>query len=223
VLDGVLLIDVAVHREAVALASRAREDVPELRGRIALLVRVQPDPHDPLAVRQRLLEGFHGRFRGEVAEEAHDQLAPQPERLLGLLLRAVETVDHRSERDPARSVSLRIEEDLGVHHVLGVSLREVRHREVVEVALGEKDAHPLVVDGEEGGEIVEAVGGPHLVDGAVGKIETVACGQLELQLGLQGALEMQMELGLRHRLDECRQPAHIDTARAHSTSAESTA
>ena len=56
------------------------------------------------------------------------------------------------ERNPARRVGLRVEEDLGVDDVLGVRLAEVRHREVVEVLLGDEDVHALVVDGEKRGE-----------------------------------------------------------------------
>jgi hypothetical protein len=49
--DRVLLIDVAMHRQAIALAARTREDVLELHRRVSLLVRVQADPDDPIPVR----------------------------------------------------------------------------------------------------------------------------------------------------------------------------
>jgi hypothetical protein len=52
-----------------------------------------------------------------------------------------------------------------------------------------------VVDGEERGEVDEVVGRPHLVDGGVRKLESVASGELELQLRLEHAFEVQVQLG----------------------------
>ena len=87
-----------------------------------------------------------------------------------------------------------------------MGLPEVRHREVVEVGLLAEHAHPLVVDGEERRQVVEGVGGPHLLDGAVWKLQPVSRGELELELGLEGAFEMQVQLRLRHVLDKAGQP-----------------
>ena len=173
-----------------------------LTGGLPLSSESRPTPTIQSRVRQRALERLQRRLRAQVAQEAHDQPAAQAERRLGVLLRAVEALDDRLERHPARRVGLGVEEHLGVDDVLGAGLPEVRHREVVEVALGEQHAHPLVVDGEERGEIVEVVCAPHLLDGGVRKLEAVAGGELELQLGLERALEMHVELGLGQALDE---------------------
>jgi hypothetical protein len=201
-LDGIRLIHVAVHREAVALAPRPTEDVLELDRGIVLLVRVQAHADDPLLIGQRLLEGLHGGVGGHVPEEAHDELGAQTERSLSIPLSAMEALDACTEGNPARRVGLRIEEDLGVDDVLGMSLLKVRHGEPVEVLLGDQHTHALVVDGEERGQVVEIVGGPQLVYGAIGKLEAVVGGQLELELGLQGTFEMQVQLGLGHPFDE---------------------
>ena len=114
-----------------------------------------------------------------------------------------------SNGDPARRVRLRVEEHLGVDDVLRAGLAEVRHREVVEVLLGAQHAHALVVDGEERGEVVEVVRRPHLLDRRVRQLEAVAGGELELQLGLERALDVQVQLGLRHPLDEARHRASL--------------
>jgi hypothetical protein len=92
--------------------------------------------------------------------------------------------------------------DLGVDDVLGTGLLEVGHGQVVEVLLLQQHAHALVVHGQEGGQVVEVVGGPHLLHRAVGELQAVAGGQLELELGLQRALEVEMQLGLGHCFDE---------------------
>src|SRR5580704_10872724 len=54
VLGRVLLIDVAMHGQEVALAAGSREHVLELHRRIVLLVGIEADADDPFAVRQRL-------------------------------------------------------------------------------------------------------------------------------------------------------------------------
>jgi hypothetical protein len=70
--------------------------------------------------------------------EAHDQPRTQAKRRLSVLLRAVEALDDGRKWNPASRASLGIKEDLCVDRVLGMSLPEVRHREVVEILLGEQ-------------------------------------------------------------------------------------
>jgi hypothetical protein len=94
------------------------------------------------------------------------------------------------------------EEDLGIDDVLGPRLPEVRHGEVVEVLLAKQDAHPLVVHGEERRQVGEHVCRTQFLDRGVRELEVVAGGDLELQLGLQSSLEVDMQLCLRHPLDE---------------------
>ncbi len=65
--DRVLLVDVAVHGEAQALLASTGEDLGELERWVALLVGVEADTHEMLLVRQRLLQGGHGRVRRHVA------------------------------------------------------------------------------------------------------------------------------------------------------------
>ena len=81
-------------------------------------------------------------------------------------------------------------------------LREVGEREVAEVVGGDEHAHRRVVDGEEAGERVELVGRLDLLDGRLGQLDAVAAGELELQLGHERALEVQVQLALGQAGDE---------------------
>ena len=87
-------------------------------------------------------------------------------------------------------------------------LGQVGGREIVEVLLGQQNAHALVVDPEEGRQIVEIVGGPHLLDRPVRQLDAVAPGEIELQLRLERPLHVHMQLSLRHAFYEARHGGH---------------
>src|SRR5436309_2486191 len=91
-------------------------------------------------------------------------------------------------------------------------LAKVRHREVVEVLLGDEDIHALVVDGQEGGKAVEVVRGAHLLDRGIWQSETVASSELKLQFGLERPLDVQVQLSLGHSRDKRRQLAQRSTS-----------
>lgn len=78
-------------------------------------------------------------------------------------------------------MGLRVEEDFGVEDVLGVGAGEVVVHQVVEVGGRDQDGHVGVVNGEEGGEVVEVVA---ILLGEGGEMgwegEVVAVGELEV-------------------------------------------
>src|SRR5207248_2912056 len=84
---------------------------------------VEPDADELAAVRQRLLQRREGLVLAQVAQEAQDQGAGEAQRLLRPLARAAEAADHRLERHAARRVRLRVEEQLGMHDVVGLGHR----------------------------------------------------------------------------------------------------
>ncbi len=120
----------------------------------------------------------------------------------GVGLGSPDAGQHRLELDAARGVGLGVEEDLGVEDVLRPGLLEVGPRQVVEVLLRQQDAHPLVVLGEEGRQVVEVVGGPHLGGRGVRQVHPVAAGEDELELRLERPLDVEVELGLGDAGDE---------------------
>ena len=137
-----------------------------------------------------------------VAQEAHDQLRADAEVVERIALGALQAVDDGLERDAAVSVRLWVEEQLDVDETLGCDPSEVGHRKVVEVVFRPEDGHALVVLRQERGEVPEIVGCPHLGDRCVRQLEPIAPCQLELQLRLQRALDVQVQLGLGDRSDE---------------------
>ena len=92
-------------------------------------------------------------------------------------------------------VRLRVEEDLRVPHALGGGAGEIGVGEVLEVLLGAQDGHELVVQVQEGLEVVEEVGGAQLFGVRVRQLDAVARGELEGQLGFEGSFDVEVEFG----------------------------
>ena len=105
-------------------------------------------------------------------------------------------------RHPARDVRLRIEEDLGVPHALRGGAREIRVGEVGEVLLRPQYGHELVVQVQERLEIVEEIRLAQLFGVRVRQRDAVARGELEGQLGFEGAfdVEVQFSFGEGHQI-----------------------
>ena len=118
--------------------------------------------------------------------------------------RSVDAVHHRREVDAAVGVGLRIEEDLRVAHALVRRAPQVRRREVGEVLLGHEHGAARVVQVEERLEIVEHVRRAHRLDVRVRQRDAVARRELEHQLRLERALDVQVQLGLGQALQPFR-------------------
>src|SRR2546421_7753071 len=157
---------------------------------------VEADAEDPFAVRHRVGQGLHRRIRAEVAKKTQDQPAADVEPITSILERPVDASDHRLERDTAVRVRLGIEEDLGMAHALAGGPGQVGPGEVVEVLLFEQYAAARVIDVEEGLQVAENVGPADVRDRGVRQGNGVSACQLEHQIRLEGALDVEMELGL---------------------------
>jgi hypothetical protein len=88
-----------------------------------------------------------------VAQEAHDQAGADR----GVLAGAPDAVDDGLEGDAARGMGLRVEEDLGMAHIVGGGARQVGGGHVVEILLGQQHAGAGVINIEEGLQIGESV------------------------------------------------------------------
>ena len=137
-----------------------------------------------------------------MAQEAEDQLRRDAVARERIRHRVAEAADHDVEGDAARGVGLRIEEQLRVDDVVGVRAREVRHREGVEVAAVAQDGAAGVVEVEERLEVAEGVRGADRLHRRVGQGEAMLRREGEHQLGLERALDVQVELDLRQAADQ---------------------
>ena len=93
-------------------------------------------------------------------------------------------------------MGLRVEEALGSHDTVGSGALEVRGGQVVEVVLILEDVHRRVVDGQEGRKVVELVRRLDLLDRGLADIDAILAGEGQLQVGLEGAFQVQVQLGL---------------------------
>ena len=87
-------------------------------------------------------------------------------------------------------MGLRIEEYLGVAHVLSCGFLQVGSGQVVEILLVKEYPGGFVVDVQEGLQVAEVVGPAHLFHGGVPQSDPVAFGDLEHQLGFKGTLDV---------------------------------
>jgi hypothetical protein len=129
-------------------------------------------------------------------QEAQDQFRVDAELALRARARGGQARDHGRHRHAALGVRLRIEEQLGAQHPVGVGALEVRPGHVVEVLLVQQHAGPGVVDVEEGLQVGEGVGRAQRLDARIGEREPVPLRQRENEFRLERALDVDVELGL---------------------------
>ena len=195
VVDRADLVDVAVHRHVQAGLAGQGKHVGELGGRVVTLVGVKTDTDEHVLVGQGRLEGLERGLGTHIAQEAQDQVGGQAG-LARLNDGAVVATDNRLDSDAARGVRLRIEEAFGAHDAVGAGALEVGGGQVVEVVLILEDVHGRVVDSQEGREVVELVRRLDLLYRGLADIDAVLAGQGQLQVGLEGAFQVQVQLGL---------------------------
>ena len=175
---------------------------------MAELRRIQAHAGDPVEPGLRLGQCLEGIFLVEVAQEAEDQLGADAEPRLGRLHAGEQPVGDHAERDSTMRVRLRIEEDLGMDHAVLRHPLEIGEGEVVEIFLGAQHVGAGIIDVEKVLEVRELIGGPHLLHRSEGDGDIVAAGKGEHLLGLQAALDMQMEFRLGQSGDESVEVVH---------------
>src|SRR5690606_36012778 len=107
-----------VRDDAQPLLASLLEHALELARRVAALAGVEADADEFALERQRRLERRERVLLRQVAQEAQDEVRADVVAALRVAHRVVQAADHDLHRDAARGVSLRIEEQLGVHHAV---------------------------------------------------------------------------------------------------------
>ena len=93
-------------------------------------------------------------------------------------------------------MGLRIEEALGTHDAVSAGTLKVGGSQIVEIVLILEDVHGRVVDGQEGREVIELVGGAYLLDRALADVDAILAGKYQLQVRLESAFQVQVQLSL---------------------------
>ena len=99
-------------------------------------------------------------------------------------------------------MTLRVEEHLDVAYVLRPHARQIGPSQIVEILHGPQDRHALVIEIQEVLQPAEAVGAAQGFNRIVGEANAVAFGERKHQLGLEAALDMDVEFGFRQLVDE---------------------
>jgi hypothetical protein len=178
------------------------EDPLELARRVAALAGVEADAGQLGAERHRRLEGRQRVRLGEVAQEAEDQLRGDAVAPLAVGEGAADAADDRLHRHAAHGVGLRVEEDLGVDHVVGGGAAQVGRGHVVEVTLGAEHVAAGVIDVEERLQIGKVVGRAQGGNVRKRQLHPVALGEGEDVIRLERALDVEVQLDLGQTADE---------------------
>jgi hypothetical protein len=99
-------------------------------------------------------------------------------------------------------MGLRVEEDFGMGDAVSRRAIEIGDCQVPEILGGNEDIGALIIDVEKVLQAREAVGGPDLLDRPEGDVDPVPPGKREHQLGLEAALDVDVQLGFRQSADE---------------------
>ncbi len=97
---------------------------------------------------------------------------------------------------------LRVEEDLGVHHPIGVRALEVGARKRMEIGGVAQHARPGIVDIEEFLQVAETVRRAQGLHARVAQCHAMARGEVENHRGLERALDVHVQLRLGNTDDE---------------------
>ena len=107
-------------------------------------------------------------------------------------------------------MGLRIKKDLGMHHMVGGCALKVSPGQVIKILGLLQHAGPRVVNIQKTLQIGERIGLAHRSHICMGQSHLVAPCQLKHQLGLQAALDVQMQFGLGHGTQQFGQTGRVD-------------
>jgi hypothetical protein len=124
------------------------------------------------------------------------------EALLPVVLSGANACHERLEGNPAAQVRLRVELDLGVHDGLPGAFFEVAEGDVVEVLLGPQHGDRVVEGFQKRSQRIEAKSGLEVLDAVVRCCHAVAGGDAQRHGRLHGALEVHVQFGFGHAVDE---------------------
>src|SRR2546423_12921653 len=116
---------------------------------------------------QRLLERSQGRGLAQVWKKTQDQPAADAEAIAADLERPMNPADHGVKGDAALGMRLRVEEDLGMAHVLRGGAPQVGPGQVIEILLLEQHGTAGVIYIQKRLQIAEHVGTANVVNGPV--------------------------------------------------------
>ena len=114
----------------------------------------------------------------------------------------MQAADHRGKCDPARGVSLRVEEHLDMPDIVGVRALQISPGEIVEILLGDQHRHALIVDVEEILQVAKLIRLAQRLDRGIGQPDAIAARQGEHQFRLQAALDVDVQLAFRQPFDQ---------------------
>src|SRR5580704_8408136 len=131
-----------------------------------------------------------------MTQEAQDQLGRDAVGRVRFGHCIAQAADHRADLETPLSERLRVEEQLGMDDTVGGGACEIRAGELGEVGALAQDRTTRVIQIEKRLQIAEAIGGAHLVDSLIRELDAVVLRETEHQLGLERALDVEVELDL---------------------------
>ena len=128
-----------------------------------------------------------------MSKKAQNQPGGDPKPVLALPECRRDPVQNQIVSDPPLGMALRIEEDLGMAHGIGMSPLEVGQCQVEEILPGPQHIVTPIVDGEKRLQVREFIGPSDFLDSAPRQLNTVLFGQGSHHLGFKRSLDMQVQ------------------------------
>ena len=163
---------------------------------------VEPHAEDSVAVGHRHVQRAKRIGLVEMPQEAHDELGRDAEPLLPLGERGRDALQNHVEGHPPSRVRLWIEEHLHMHDAIAMRTFEIGEGQVVKVTLVQQRRHALVVHVQERLQVGELVRGAQFLRRSIRQPNAIAARDFEHQLGLERALDVNVQLGLRQSPQE---------------------
>ena len=174
----------------------------KLLRRVADLAGRQANAQNLVAQGQRLLQALKGLGLAQMPQKAQDQRGRHAKAGWRVRAGAVQPVDHHLGTQAVAGVGLGVKEDLGVQHLVGLRAGHVGAGHVVKILLGLEHQGACVVDVKKALQVVKHIGLAQRLHRGVRQHHAVARGHGKHQFRLQRALDVHMQLGLGHALQQ---------------------
>lgn len=181
------------------------KDTREFFRRIAAFAAIESNADKMLTIGQRLLQRIERVGLAQMTQETQDQRAADAQLLARGIAGARQAADHRSYRNAARGMGLRVKKQLGVYDAICRGAMKIRHRHVKEILFMQQHARPGVIDIQKTLKVGKSIGGAQRLDAVIGQGHAVSLRQGKNQFRLQRAFDVHVEFGFGHRAQQFEQ------------------
>ena len=152
-----------------------------------------------------------------MAQETQNQTGADPQFALRTLTGLMQAANHHANIDTARGMRLRIEEQLGVHHMVCRCAFEVGPCQVEKILLLQQHAGASVINVEKTLQVGKGIGRTQRIHARIRQLHAIALGQFEDQFRFQRTFDVNVQLGLGRLTQQFRQTSTGNGVKIHGS------